>query len=84
MANTIKIKQSATQNHAPTALHLAQGELAINTTDEKLYTKNSSGAVVQLNAQPDISGLVSATNDGTAVSNIAFALSGTVLTITTS
>jgi hypothetical protein len=29
---------------------LEQGELAINTTDEKLFTKNTAGTVVQLNA----------------------------------
>jgi len=50
MANVIKLKQSAVAAKVPLAADLAQGELAINTLDEKLYTKNSSGAVVHLNA----------------------------------
>ncbi len=50
MANTIKIKQSSVANKVPLAADLVQGELAINTLDEKLYTKNSSGNVVQLGA----------------------------------
>ncbi len=48
MANTIKIKQSSVSGKVPLAGDLEQGELAINTLDEKLYTKNSTGSVVQL------------------------------------
>jgi len=48
MANTIKIKQSSIANRVPVAADLLQGELAINTADERLYTKNSSGNVVEL------------------------------------
>ena len=53
MANTIKIKQSSVATKVPLAEDLDQGELAINTIDEKLYTKNSSGVVVQLNVDTD-------------------------------
>ena len=42
MANTITIKQSSTASEVPTAGQLVQGELAINTTDKKLYSKDAS------------------------------------------
>ena len=48
MANKIKIKQSSVSAKVPLAADLEQGELAINTLDEKLYTKNSTNVVVQL------------------------------------
>ena len=54
MANTIKIKQSAVLGKVPTTSDLLQGELALNTNDQKLYTKNSSGAVVELGRIPAI------------------------------
>jgi len=50
MANTIKLKQSSVASKVPIAGDLVQGELAINTADEKLYTKNSSGVVVEIGA----------------------------------
>lgn len=49
MSNTIQIKRSSTTAAVPTAGQLAQGELAVNLTDRKLYTKDASNAVVQLN-----------------------------------
>lgn len=49
MANIIKIKQSSVSGKIPLSADLQQGELALNTLDEKIYTKNSSGVVVQLN-----------------------------------
>lgn len=42
MANTIKIKQSATASNVPTAGQLVQGELAINVADRKLYSKDAT------------------------------------------
>jgi len=54
MANVIKIKQSSVASRVPQASDLEQGELAINTNDEKLYTKNSSGSVVELGRIPSI------------------------------
>jgi len=42
MANTIKIKQSSEANKVPAAGDLLQGELAINTVDEKLYSSNGT------------------------------------------
>ena len=48
MANVIKLKQSSVLAKAPLSADLEIGELAINTIDEKLYTKNSSGAIIDL------------------------------------
>lgn len=48
MANTIQIKRSSTAAAVPTSGQLAEGELAVNLTDRKLFSKNSSGTVFQL------------------------------------
>lgn len=48
MATTIVIKNSSTASAAPSAGSLTQGELAVNVTDKKLYTKDSGGSVVEL------------------------------------
>lgn len=46
MANTtIQIKRSGTALSVPSAVSLANGELALNFADEKLYFKNSNGVV---------------------------------------
>lgn len=45
---TIITKNSSTAGDVPATSQLVQGELAVNVTDQKLYTKNSSGAVVSL------------------------------------
>jgi hypothetical protein len=43
MANTIKLKRSATSSSSPASLE--HGELAINYTDEKLFYKNASNLI---------------------------------------
>jgi hypothetical protein len=48
MANIIKHKRSAVQGKIPTPAQLDYGELAINYADEKIYTRNQSGVVVEL------------------------------------
>lgn len=48
MPTTIVTKNSSTASAAPSAGSLTQGELAVNVTDKKLYTKDSGGAVVEL------------------------------------
>jgi hypothetical protein len=50
MSNTIQIKRSSTASSVPTAGQLAQGELAVNLVDKKLYTKDNTNAVVELTA----------------------------------
>jgi len=46
----IQLYRSTTASAAPTGANLAAGELAINTTDEKLYFKNAAGTVKLLAA----------------------------------
>lgn len=48
MANTIITKNSSTASAVPSAGSLTQGELAVNVTDKKLYTKDSGGSVVEI------------------------------------
>lgn len=45
MANTIKIRRSATASAVPTTTQLALGELAMNTYDGKLFMKKSVSGV---------------------------------------
>lgn len=60
----IVIYHSSTANAVPVAGNLAVGELAVNVTDQKLYTKNNSGAVVQLNTalSSSVTGMLKATS----------------------
>jgi hypothetical protein len=49
MAGTVvKIKQSSVAGKVPSAGDLEQGELALNTADVKLYSKNGSGSIITL------------------------------------
>lgn len=48
MPTTIVTKNSSTASAVPSAGSLTQGELAVNVTDKKLYTKDSGGTVVEL------------------------------------
>jgi len=45
---TIITKNSSTASSAPVAGDLTKGELAVNVTDKKLYTKDNGGSVVKL------------------------------------
>ena len=45
---SLKLYRSSTPGAQPTAANLADGELAINTTDEKLFFKNTGGTVVSI------------------------------------
>ena len=48
MPTTIVTKNSSTAAAVPSSGSLTQGELAVNVTDKKLYTKDSGGTVVEL------------------------------------
>jgi hypothetical protein len=48
MPNIIQHKRSSTPGAVPLATGLSQGELGINIGDGKLYTKNSSNAIINL------------------------------------
>lgn len=45
---TLIIKNSSTTSVVPAAENLVAGELAINTADQKLFTKQAGGSVVEL------------------------------------
>jgi len=68
MAQTIKLKRSATQSAAPTVSQLALGELAINTYDGKLYLKK------------DVSGTESIVEIGAGGGGSSLPLSGGAMT----
>lgn len=45
---TIQSYHSPTPGDVPSAVNLADGEIAINTYDRKMFTKHPTGVVVQL------------------------------------
>ena len=48
MATTVQHKRTETSGSAPSAETILVGELALNLTDGKMYSKNSAGSVVQM------------------------------------
>ena len=46
MAQVIKIKRSESASSAPSGSDLATHEIAMNTADQKIYTKNANGDIV--------------------------------------
>ena len=48
MSTVIKLKRSETPSQIPGSGSLEVGELAMNITDGKLYTKNSGGTVLEV------------------------------------
>ena len=48
MATVVKLKRSETALAIPSAVSLEAGELAMNVTDGKFYTKTSGGSVVEV------------------------------------
>lgn len=66
----IQLYRTSTASATPSAGNLADGELAINTLDEKLYFKNSAGTVKLLastaGAAGDVAGPASATDGSLA------------------
>lgn len=63
----IQLYRTTTAAAVPLAADLAAGELAINTTDEKLYFKNNAGTVKLLASN-------SATSGATKGQAIAFSM----------
>ena len=45
MTTVIKIKKSETASSVPTTSDLQVGEVAVNTTDQKIYVRSSTGVV---------------------------------------
>lgn len=48
MATVIKLKKSETLSSVPTTSDLAQGEVAINTVDKKMYVRDSNNNIIQV------------------------------------
>jgi len=48
MANIIKIKRSETSNSIPTINDLEVGEICMNITDQKIYTRKSDDSIVTI------------------------------------
>lgn len=59
---TLITKNSSTASAVPLSADLTQGELAVNVTDKKLYTKNSGGTVVQVGGDVTLTGTETLTN----------------------
>ena len=99
MANTIIIKNSSTASAVPAAGDLVAGELAVNTTDKKLFTKDSGGTVVKVvgslgNQEASALAVTGGTSAGVAITGgtinntpigatTAAAVTGTTVTATT-
>ena len=62
MANQIILKKSSVAGKVPLATDLAVGEIAVNLADQKLYSKNAGGTVIQLGGGANGNALT--TNDG--------------------
>ena len=86
MAQTIKLKRSATSGAVPTTASLALGEMAINTYDGKAYIKKDNGteSVVEIGAGTSYSAGTGISLSGTTFSltdtNAKLNLSGGTLT----
>ena len=68
MATVIKPKRSETALSVPAASSLAIGELAMNVTDGKFYTKTSGGVVKEVGGAGAVT-LQAVTNAGAVTSN---------------
>jgi hypothetical protein len=96
---TVITKNSSTASAVPASGSLVQGELAVNVTDKKLYTKDSGGTVVKLvgslgNQEPSAVAITGGTVAGVAQTgstinstpiggSSASTITGTVITATT-
>lgn len=69
---TIVTKYSTTAGSAPTALGMTLGELAVNVTDKKLYTKDNSANIVLVGADPTGSWTKILTQTASIVATIDF------------
>jgi len=68
VATVIKIKRSETPSQIPGASALEAGELAMNVTDGKLYTKTSGGVVKEVGGAGAVN-LQSVTSAGGVTTN---------------
>ena len=70
MTTVIKPKRSETAQSVPSAGSLATGELAMNITDGKFYTKNTGGSVVEVGGAGSVTLQNVMTNDNVTITDI--------------
>jgi len=70
VSTVIKIKRSETPSQIPGAGSLETGELAMNITDGKFYTKNSGGTVVEVGGAGSVTLQDVTTNGAVTTDNI--------------
>lgn len=63
MSTIVQVKRSETQGSEPTSSDLAVGELAVNLTDKKIFSKKTDGTVVSLGGVE--------VNDGSTTASVA-------------
>ena len=68
MSTVIKLKRSETPSQIPSSGSLAVGELAMNITDGKFYTKNSGGTVLEIGGAGSVT-LQDVTDNGAITTN---------------
>jgi len=68
MATVIKLKRSETPSQIPGSGSLEVGELAMNITDGKFFTKNSGGTVVEIGGAGSVN-LQDVTTNGAVTTN---------------
>jgi hypothetical protein len=54
MAQTIKLKRSAVSGNIPNSNQLELGELAVNTTDGRMYFKDGADNIVWVNKTSEV------------------------------
>lgn len=69
MANQLILKKSTVAGKVPLTTDLQIGELAINLTDNKLYTKDSSSNILQINQGAPVANGAIYENSQTITSN---------------
>ena len=65
MANVFKPKRSSTASSVPTTSNLADGELAVNSADQKIYLRDGNSIVEVANASGGSSGISNVVEDTT-------------------
>ena len=68
MSTVIKLKRSETPSQIPSAGSLEPGELAMNVTDGKFFTKTSGGSVVEIGGAGSVT-LQDVTTNGAITTN---------------
>jgi hypothetical protein len=81
VANTIIIKQSSTPSNVPTAGELVQGELAINTADQILYSKTAT-TVFRVGVYDNVAETISSNWTFTGITKLSRSAGGEMLLLT--